>query len=455
MKRTLLLSSCILLSLSALLIHSLTVGGQRNANIPVVLISIDGLKPDYVLEAGKHNLKIPNLRRLVAEGAYATGVTGVTPTVTYPSHTTMLTGVSPAKHGVYGNSHFDPFGKNLGGWYWYSEDIKVQTLWDAVSKSGQITASVDWPASVGANVKFNLAQIWRARTEHDRKLIRAVSTPGLLAECENALGHYHDGDDYSIEADGLRARFNAYLLEKKKPRFQTVYFGGLDHEEHDYGPYSAEAFAGLEKIDAMVGEVRVAAEKSGGGRAYICVVSDHGFARTEKEIRLNAALREAGLIEVDGSGKVKAWRAMAWNSGGSTAVMLQDKNDEAARQKAREALQRLAADPANGIYKVLEGQEARKLNGFPDAAFIVGAKPGWYFGGGFDAPIVRSVKPGGTHGYLPELPEMNSAFFIAGPGVEAKRNLGQMDMRDIAPTLARLLGVELPSAEGRDVLKQK
>jgi predicted AlkP superfamily pyrophosphatase or phosphodiesterase len=455
MRRTLLLLSCFLLSLSALLIQSFNVEGQRGANFPVILISIDGLKPDYVLEAGKYNLKIPNLRRFVKEGAYATNVTGVEPTVTYPSHTTMITGVSPAKHGIYNNTPFDPFSKNLGGWYWYTEDVKVQTLWEAVNKAGGVTASVDWPASVGAPVKYNIAQIWRARTEHDRKLIRAVSTPGLLTEAESKLGRYHDGDDYSIEADGLRANFNVYLLETKKPRFQTVYFGGLDHEEHDHGPYSPQAYAGLEKIDGFVGKVRAAAEKIGGGRAIVCVVSDHGFSPTKKELRLNAALREAGLIEVDGAGRVKSWRAFAWNSGGSAAVMLNDRNDREARDKVREILQRIAGNPENGLLKFYEGEEARKLGGFPDAAFIVGTKSGFYLGGGLDAPILRDIKPGGGHGFLPELAEMDSSFFIAGPGIPAGRNLGRIDMRDIAPTLASLLGVELPSAEGRDALKRK
>lgn len=449
----------IVLLLLYLFLHVLTVGiqlaAQRGAAVPVVLISIDGLKPDYVLEADKHGLKVPNLRRFVKEGAYAMSVKGVEPTVTYPSHTTMITGVSPAKHGIYANTPFDPFSKNQGGWYWYAEDIKVRTLWEAVNKAGGTTASVDWPVSVGAPITYNIAQIWRARTEHDRKLIRAVSTSGLLTEAESKLGRYHDGDDYSVEADGLRANFNAYILETKKPRFQTVYFGGLDHEQHDYGPYSPQAYAGLEKIDGFVGKVRAAAERAGGGRAIVCVVSDHGFSPTKKELRLNAALREAGLIEVEANGRVKSWRAFVWNSGGSAAVMLKDQNDREARDKVREALQRIAANPENGLLKFYEGEEAHKLGGFPDAAFIAGTKPGFTFGSGLDAPIVRDIKPGGGHGFLPELPEMDSSFFIAGPGIPASLNLGRIDMRDIAPTLASLLGVDLPSAEGRDVIKRK
>lgn len=422
---------------------------QNRAVVPVVLISIDGLKPDYVLEADKHGLKIPNLRKLVAEGAHASGVTGVLPTVTYPSHTTMVTGVSPAKHGVIANSPFDPFSKNLNGWYWYAEDLKVPTLWDACAKARITTTSVDWPVTVGANITFNIVQYWRADNAEDRKLIRALSTPGLFAEAETALGPYTDGNDYSIAGDVRRAVFNVYLLDKKKPRFHLSYFGSLDEEEHKTGPYSAQTFAVLEQLDAVIGQVRAAAEKIGGGRAIICVVSDHGFKLTDKEVNVNSALREAGLIELNEPGKVKSWRAFAWYGGGSAGIMLRDEADNEARKIAGDVLNRLANDASSGVAKVVDRAGARVMGGFPDAAFVVTLKAGFRLGSKLQGPVTVAVRPGGTHGYAPDVQEMNSSFFIAGPGIAASRDLGQIDMRDIAPTLATLLGVPLPSAEGR------
>ena len=106
----------------------------------VLLISIDGLHPSNVLEADRYGLKIPTLRRLLREGAHATAMRGVLPTVTYPSHTTMLTGVWPVRHGIPTNVPFDPLNRNLGVWYWYAEDIKALTLWEAVSNSGARTS---------------------------------------------------------------------------------------------------------------------------------------------------------------------------------------------------------------------------------------------------------------------------------------------------------------------------
>lgn len=431
----------------------LLASARHRTITPVVLISIDGLKPDYILEAARHGLKVTNLRRFVKEGAFASAVTGVVPTVTYPSHATLVTGVSPAKHGIYANTPFDPFSKNQGGWNWYAEDIRVPTLWEACAAAGLKTASVDWPVTVSAKIDFNIVQIWRAATPEDRKLIRALSTPGLLTEAEKAIGNYPEGYDYTVEADKRRAAFNVYLLEKKRPAFLTTYFAGLDEVEHAHGPNSQEAYAALEEIDALVGQVRAAAEKLGNGKAIVAVASDHGFAPISKSLNVNAALREAGLIEVE-AGKVKSWRAITWNSGGSAFVMLKNKNDEDARRKAREVLQRLAADSSSGLFKFYEGDAALKLGGFPEAAFVIGTKPGTYVGGSFEMPIVRDIKPGGGHGFLPELSEMDSSFFIVGAGIPAGKQLGRIDMRDIAPTLAGLLGVKLPMAEGRNLLKK-
>jgi predicted AlkP superfamily pyrophosphatase or phosphodiesterase len=81
----------------------------------LMLVSIDGLKPEAILEAQSHGLKVPNLRALMADGIYATGVRGVLPTLTYPSHMTLITGASPDRHGIYSNRTFDPLRRNDNG----------------------------------------------------------------------------------------------------------------------------------------------------------------------------------------------------------------------------------------------------------------------------------------------------------------------------------------------------
>lgn len=437
----------------------------QSARVPVILLSIDGLMPDYVLEADRHGLKVPNLRRLVTDGAYATGVTGVAPTVTYPSHTTLVTGVPPAVHGILNNSPFDPLGHNGGGWYWYAEDIKVPTLWDAAGAAGLVTANVDWPVTVGARIDHNIVQYWRAPAAlspgdvEDHKLLRALSTPGLLDEAERDLGLYPAGYRYSLQDDMLRARFVAWMIEKKQPHLLTAYFSSLDEEQHHTAPYSRTTFDVLEGLDALVGKVRAAAERTYGPRFVLAVVSDHGHITADREVHVNAALQRAGLIDVDSRGAATEGRAFAWSAGGAAAIMIVDRppgqaptSDDLKRQ-ARAVLQDLAASPANGIDRVVEGADIQALGGFPGAAFVVGLRPGFKTGSAATGAVVRpAASPGGTHGYLPGHRDMESSFFVVGERVPAGRSLGPIDMRDVAPTLAARLGVALPRAQGRNRL---
>lgn len=426
--------------------------GAQDPTAPslLVMISIDGLRPDYVTAADRHGAAVPTLRRFVKEGVYADGVQGVVPTVTYPSHTTLVTGVWPAKHGILANMPFDPLKTNQGGWYWYAEDIRVPTLWDAAARAGKTTASLQWPVAVGARVTWNIPEFWRASTADDAKLLRAVSTPGLLAEAEAALGPYPRTLD--IDADELRARFAVWLLETKRPALFTLHFIALDHAQHETGPFSAETMAVLERMDALVARMRDAAERLAPGRADIAIVSDHGFARTDKQFNPFPAFRAAGLFSAESRGKITDWTAMPWVHGGSVAVVLKNPSDAVVLGQVRALLDKLAADPANGIDRVLDARTLHERGGLPTASFLVGLKPGWQTGSSLSGPVISPRKVGGTHGQLPDLPDLSASFFLVGPGLPAGRSLGTIDMRDVAPTLARRLGLPFPSADGKILL---
>lgn len=432
---------------AAALLSGVSAYAAGKTNATVMMISIDGLKPEAVLEAQQHGLKLPNLIRLTVDGTYSSGVRGVLPTLTYPSHTTLLTGASPAKHGIYANTTFDPLNRNYQGWYWYSEDIKVPTLWDAAHAAGLVTANVYWPVSVGAHIDNNLPQIWRAGTADDLKLQRALATPGLEAELVKELGRYPGGMEETVDADEVRAKFAMRLLQSKHPAFMTVYLTGLDTEQHASGPFSEKANAVLERLDAVVGALRKAAESNAPGHAYVCVVSDHGFAAVQHDVNLYEAFLGAGLFTLDAEHKIVDWKAMPWPAGGSAAVMLKDPLDQATKTKVADLLAQLASDPENGIDKVLDHDALVAGRGFPDAAFFVSMKIGYELGYQFVPPLVSKPSNLGMHGYLPENREMRSSFFLAGPGIAAGKSLGEIDMRSIAPTLAELLKAPLPDAE--------
>lgn len=416
---------------------------------PVLLISIDGLRPGDVSEADKRGLSIPNLRRFLREGAHAAAVRGILPTVTYPSHTTLLTGAAPAGHGVVSNTTFDPTQINYDGWYWYASDIKLPTLWDAAHAAGLTTGNVHWPVSVGATaIDWNLPQIWRSGHGDDAKLIAALATPRLLPELERVEGRYARGIDEDIASDETRGRFAARLIALHHPDFTTVYLTALDHTQHVEGPDTAPAHAVLERIDSIVGKL-VAAEQAAHPDAVVAVVSDHGFAPVDTELNLFRAFIDAGLMRIDADGKVSGWDAVPWNSGGSIAVVLARRDDPALRRKVADLLASLQANPANRIAAVIARDQIASAGGNPEADFYVnlgaGVMAGAYHGAA--APLLGPSHYKGMHGYFPDDPRMRSTFLLMGSGIPKDRDLGLVDMRAIAPTLAGILTVTLDRAE--------
>lgn len=413
---------------------------------PVLMISVDGLRPADVIDAERLGVAVPTLRHMMAAGAYADGVTGVLPTLTYPSHTTLITGVSPARHGVSGNQTFDPTNINQVGWYWYAEDIKAPTLWAAAHGAGLVTANIHWPVSVGAPVDYNLPQIWRTGHDDDRKLMRALATPGLIERLEAKLGPYAQGIDESVEGDENRVRFAAQLIADRKPAFTTVYLASVDHEEHAHGPGSPEALAAIARNDAMIGRL-VAVARAAEPDVTVVVVSDHGFAPVTTDANLLAPFIAAKLITFDANGKVTDWQAEPWFMGGSAGIRLKRPDDQALVAKVSTLLATLKADPDMGIADVLDQQAIVRMGGAPSLSFLVTFRPG--FEAGHDPHATKQTPSTykGMHGYLPSDPSMRSSLFAEGPALARHGDLGQIDMRAIAPSVARILGVKLPSAD--------
>ena len=433
----------------ALTLLATMLAGEARAN-PVLLISIDGLRPADVLEADARGLRVPSLRRFMAEGTYATGVVGVLPTLTYPSHTTLITGTAPATHGILGNTTYDPLQINQGGWYWYASDNKARTLWDAAHDAGLTTANVHWPVSVAAkNVTWNLPQIWRTGHADDRKLVDALATPGLVTELETATGAaYADGKAEDLLADQIRTEFGVMMIVRHQPGFMTMYLAALDNAQHETGPGSPESHAALEMIDGFVGEL-VAAETKVHPDAVIALVSDHGFAPADTVINLYRPFIDAGLVTLGADGKIASADATPWGSGGSFAIRLARPDDKALKAKVGALLEKLAADPVARIERVIEAPAIAAEGGNPDASFYVnlkiGAVAGPFVNGALPLAFASPVK--GMHGYFPAAPEMRSTFMIMGAGVPKAHKLGEIDMRAIAPTLAKAMGASLPGAE--------
>ena len=287
----------------------------------------------------------------------------------------------------------------------------------------------------------------------DKLLMAALARPDTLIQTlRPAAGPYMNGNDTSIGGDEVKTRYALEILRRYKPAFMTLHLSSLDDAQHGYAPFSAEPDQTLEAIDGMVARL-ARQEFANNANAVLVIVSDHGFMNISHYVNLAIPFLQAGLIQrtANAGSKtlvVNSWKAEPWMAGGMAAIMLHDPNDHATEQQVKALLDKLAADPANGIAEVLDREAITKRGAFPDAAFLVVFKPGYYAGTAFSGNLITPV-PGtrGSHGFSPEFPEMRTAFFAVGAGIAHHRDLGVVDMRQIAPTVARILRVFLPTAK--------
>ena len=308
----------------------------------------------------------------------------------------------------------------------------------------------DQLGSVGnSNIRYDIPRFEPFATwPENRKAIEATAQPvTLLPELEAKLGAYVGVDFDNPDYDRSRARFAIEIMRRYKPQFMSIHLSGVDVNAHAHGPYSPEAKGAAENIDVLIGELRAAA-LSIDPDAVVTIVSDHGQIPYTRAFNARIPFVEAGLIQIEAPVPGKAVRVTGWQADfWSNAVMLKNPADLAVKTKVGDMLRRLAADPANGIVRVLGETDLAKLGGFPGASFLLQMKDGTVLGDNLIGNVVTefpSVR--GMHGELPSNPGMNSCFFIAGKGIQASHNLGQIDMRQIAPTVAQALDVKLKDA---------
>ena len=411
------------------------------------MVSIDGLRPAVYTRPDELGLAVPNLRRLAAGGAYASGVVGVLPSVTYPSHTTLISGVPPRVHGIVGNTVFDPSGKSADAWLWYASAVKSPTLVSALRAAGRTTGAVSWPVSVGMKADFLMPEFWRTRSSHpsDVELLRALATPGLFETAEAARG----APIVSPLDDRARTDLALAVLRTRRPDLLLLHLLEVDSASHHDGLAAPATRDAIERADAQLGRLLAALEETGlASSTLVAVVSDHGFVEVEKAVRPNALLVEAGLVELDDKGEVESWRAWFHVHGGSAALYLADPADDASRRRVRELIAAKMKEPDSGIREVIDGARQAELGGDATAELFLDALDGWAFSrtatGGYDG------KPAdlGYHGYAPDRPALHASLILAGPGLRRRGDLGVVPMTRVAGTLARWLGVELPPPAG-------
>ncbi len=391
-----------------LLLAAISLFAQRR---PLVVISVDGLDHRYLRDADKLGLKIPTLRKLMREGAWADGMAGVVPTVTWPSHTTLITGVPPREHGILSNRRPR---QDTGDYYWFADMLKTKTLWHATRKAGLKSAAITWPVTVNADIDFNLPEYFRGRLggSMDYISIYEKATPGLVEKIEKIDPSFRQ----SWVDDRTRKVATVYLLKHERPDLLLLHFVDLDAVAHDHGPYEKEANATLEQTDAYIAEIVAAAPAS----AVIAVVSDHGFERVDRELSVAVLDMELGL-----AGKVRSYGGLLFALSAEAAEKL-EKSGYLGRKVPPGEVARFAPEMSKGMV----------------AAFEPKRHEGFQYGGAGATKLAMPPHEIGNHGFWPGLSDYRAAFLLWGEGI-APAKLPAMPMEDAAAKFASILGVKL------------
>ena len=423
---------------------------QAESPSRLVVLSADGMRPDFYQQPRKFGLKIPNLQELVKDGASARAVESVYPSTTYPAHVTLVTGVRPRRHGIYSHlASLDPTEK-ARPWTWFARAINVPTLWDAVSASCRKTAAIAWPVSAGARITLNIPEIWDPAAPdpyHDFETPARHSTPRLFDEVINGIKSSsarasrkrHQPEIHEMSPDHLRAEAALHIWRRHQPDLLLVHFTLYDQLAHRYGPFAPEAMQAIGQMDKEIGRIRDAV--NGDQLTTLVVLSDHGFVSVDKDVAPLVPLIEEGLFGQNAHGEPELKRLGAIHSGGSFALYWLEEPTSENRRSLQKAVDRMVE--SGGVREVLDRARLKALGADPDAELMLDAAPGCYFSDRHAGPILhRNSSDKGTHGHLPSVAGMEAGFVAAGPGIEPGKNLGRMGLTQVAPTLVKQMGLD-------------
>jgi predicted AlkP superfamily pyrophosphatase or phosphodiesterase len=415
-------------------------------NRRTIVISIDGFAAFYWDDP---QARLPTLRRLAERGARAAGMETVFPSTTWPTHVSMVTGVSPCVHGVVANHILNRqtgATEDLTGDPIYDAPalLRAPTVYDWAHRAGHRTAAIDWPATRNATtLDFNLPFF------KDQRVFETQTAKAVWDEL-TALGFpMHRQGEWALlpkrlHKDEMVGRVAAHVARRHEPALLLLHFLCVDSLQHLHGPRSPEAYWALEYVDGLIGRFLATLGDPGLDRTSVFVVSDHGFLPSSREIRPNVRLR-----------KLHAQREARFvMNHGAGALYRLDADPAALAQLAREIA---AMEGVSGTWPAAEYGSL----GLPSPAahhlvadVMFEAAPGYSFGDGAggdgaDGDAEHGApKYLGTHGQRPLYAD-NAAFFLAvGAGVRRGVALGPIRSRDVAPTVAATLGLRMEAVEG-------
>ncbi|HZU25769.1 MAG TPA: ectonucleotide pyrophosphatase/phosphodiesterase [Bryobacteraceae bacterium] len=423
--------------LPTILVSALAFAQPNAADRHVIVISLDGF-PAYALH--DRTIPLPVLRELSRTGAVAEAMTPVNPTVTWPNHTSMVTGVGPDQHGVIYNGLpvRDGDGKpvRVEEWVDKAKLVTAPTVYDAAHEAGLTTAEVDWVAIYHArSIDWSFAEI----PSPDGTIEREMLASGEITDQE--LRSWNN-EPITLR-DDVWTRAAVHIIEKHKPNLCLFHLLTTDSVQHQDGARTLAANTALILADRQIRRILDAADRAGiSSSTTILVVSDHGFTTYRHVIRVNALLREKGLLH-DDSGQI-ACAAWAVAEGGTAMVYFTRASQ---RETTSHALQEMLPH-VPGIARIIMPADYSRF-GYPSDAgkgrmadMVVVAAPGYAFDGGTTGDVVTDVPKGaspGAHGFLNSDPDMAAILVAWGAGIRPGVHLPVIRNTSVAPTIAKLL----------------
>lgn len=423
------------------------MGKKRNSGNHLIVISYDAFSADQWEPARR----LPHLARLIANGAAGARLKTVYPSFTYVIHSTFVTGVYPDKHGVYHNNPLQPFVPDEEQrWFWLRRDIQAPTVVEAARKHGLRTAALLWPVTGKAAIDYNIPEIRALKGEHQALKILRNGSPWFSLQMEWKYGKVRRGITQPY-LDDFTTRCAVDTIKNKQPHLLLLHLIELDDAKHAGGTTGPHIDQTLARMDRRIGAIVQAVEDAGlTERTTFLIVGDHGQKDVRYKVHLNKLLLEKGLIYAE-AGEPK-WRAYVQGAGGSAYLHIRD-GDEEAERLAVELLEQAMGEERYGIEALYTRKELDGLHVAPQFRYMLEAKVGYCFEDATDQPVVVDLEALGrryaTHGYSPDKPDYRSVLVVSGRGIKPGGAIGDCEVVDIAPTMARILGIDFGRCDGR------
>lgn len=404
--------------------------------------------------------KLPNFKRLSERGALCEHVESVYPSITYPAHTTIITGKKPCRHGIINNTCYQPERENPD-WLSDRRNIRGTTLYDEAMKRGDRVCALLWPVTGKSGITYNFPEIHANRPWQN--LILKTIMDGSPRYVIGTLPHA------VRELKGIREPELDHFLEKTavdtilryNPELMLIHFLDVDSHRHQLGAAHPEIRSALKRLDGRIGAVTDALTKTKAGvcrsmeDTTIAILGDHYQMDCHTVLYPNYLLKKHGLLHVDGKGRMTDYQAVAKNCDGSCYLYLHPeiRKSPDMTEKLTRKMTTIFQELSNGVARIFSGEEAGLLGADDTCVMMMEAKNGYYF---LDDHVmltqsvddVKRHRMKATHGYLPTLPKYQTFFMMAGYGVKKGGTCSFMKLWDEAPTLARIMGLSLPETDG-------